>query len=189
MKINTRPVAVKPLISRLPGRPVPGTITRPPGGCFPIPHFPLPGGEKVTLSLKDRFNAARLPGALQQDLSGLRGVVKLATAPDATLRRGKDGAMVGPEGQPLVPVTLKDGKTAYVDPNTNQYYVDENKRMYIRAPDAISVKGPLPLPEGVEFSNSHFSNADCRALARVAREGIFRKDDFQPVLPKNPLLF
>ncbi|MDP1825487.1 MAG: hypothetical protein Q8L48_19670 [Archangium sp.] len=189
MKIS-RPVTVKPQpqITRLPGRPLPGTITRPPGGCFPIP-FPFPGGEKVTLSLKDRFNAARLPGALQQDLSGLKGTVKLAMAPDATLRRGKDGTMRGPEGQPLVPVTLKDGKTAYVDPNTNQYYVDENKLRYFRSPDSISVKGPLPLPEGVEFSNSHFSDADCRALSRVARDGIFKKDDFQPIRPKNPVLF
>jgi hypothetical protein len=175
MKINTRAVAVP----RCPPSPI-----RPPIGCFPIP------GGKVTLSLTDRFTAARLPAALQKDLSGLSGMMQLRTAPDATLHRAKDGSMVGPEGQPLVPVKLEGGKTAYVDPNTNQYYVDEGKLASLRMPGSVRVKGPMPLPEGAEFSNSHFSTADCRELARTARDGIFKKDDFQP-LPvwKNPVLF
>lgn len=181
MKVKTTPFPPFPKLptpTPQPKWPNPGPLPKLP---MPIPRFPV---EKPTLNLGDRLNATRLPGALQRSLSGIVGALRLANAPDATLRRGKDGSMVGPEGQPLVAVQLKDGKTAYVDPNTNQYYVDENKIAYFRQPDSIRVKGPMDLPKDVQFSNSHFSDADCRQLERDTRGGIFKKliegDGFEP---------
>jgi hypothetical protein len=136
--------------------------------------------ERVTLSKADRKTADGLSEALSGPKEALRRY--FADAPEATLRRGKDGIVRGPEGQPLVEVKLKNGQTAYVDPNTNQYWVSEpNKRMF--SPDGkvmgcfpvpssvngIDTTGPYPLPEGAEFSNSHFSDADVRALTREAK--------------------
>jgi hypothetical protein len=149
-----------------PSKPSPSFPSRPPVPIRPVlPIHPGP----TTLSLEDRLNARGLRSSLERRLSGVAGAVQLAKAPEATLRRGLNGQMLGPEGQPLATVRLANGRTAYVDPNTNQYYVAEkNPLALFKAPGSVRVRGPLPLPADAEFSNSHFSAADVAAIGKIA---------------------
>lgn len=160
-----------------------------PGGCFPPPCpgpgggdigrilqqlmqliqqllggiGPIGGGEQPTLSLGDRFTAGRLHQTLSNPLRNWM-TLNNPNVPNATVTRGADGVVRGPEGQPLVQVQLDDGNTAYVDPNTNKYYLGTGSEFFGR----IQTKGPLELPPGARFSNSHFSDADAKQLTRDA---------------------
>jgi len=125
----------------------------------------LIGPEKPTLNFGDRFNAMGLKEALSSPLNALRLAVGEKSE---TITRDLNGTYRGPEGQPLVQVKLADGNTAYVDPNTNKYYLTDEK------PDAFGQVRTLPaanLPEGAQFSNSHFSDADVKELTRIANGG------------------
>ncbi len=148
---------------------LPSFPSKPPNPVRPItPIHPIFPG-KETLSIGDRLNAMGLRGDLSRELSSLSGKVKLMMAPEQTLRRGPNGQVLGPEGQPLATVRLANGQTAYVDPNTNQYYVAEKSPFInFKAPGTVTVRGPLALPKGAEFSNSHFSEADVAAITRLA---------------------
>ena len=83
------------------------------------------------------------------------------------LSRDKGGVMRGPDGQPLAKVALDDGTTAYVDPNTNQYYLTDEREIL----GHTNAMGPLDLPEGSQFSNTYFSDADVRSIERAGNGG------------------
>lgn len=131
------------------------------------PIHPLNPGD-TTLNLKDRVTASRLSSSLEKQLSSPIGQAQLSTAKETTLPRGVNGEVVGPEGQPLATVRLKDGRTAYVDPNTNQYYLAEQPTFGPKYGGSVKVKGPLSLPADAQFSNSHFSQADVNAIGKIA---------------------
>jgi hypothetical protein len=176
-----------------------------PGGCFPPPPQPGgdigrilqqlmqliqqlmggggigPGGEKPTLNFGDRFTAGRLHSTLSNPWKNWM-TLNNPNVPNATLTRGADGVVRGPEGQPLVQVQLDDGNTAYVDPNTNKYYLGNGADFFGR----IQTKGPMDLPPGSRFSNSHFSDADARQLSRDAASHF---GQLPPWLPRPPLPF
>ncbi|MER2564486.1 MAG: hypothetical protein ABTQ32_27395 [Myxococcaceae bacterium] len=114
------------------------------------------------------MTASGLSSSLEKQLSSPGGQAQVSTAKETTLPRGVRGEVVGPEGQPLATVRLKDGRTAYVDPNTNQYYLAEQPTFGPKYGGSVKVKGPLPLPADAEFSNSHFSKADVNAIGTIA---------------------
>lgn len=180
-----------------------------PGGCFPPPPVPggdigrilqqlmqliqqltgggigpIGGGEKPTLGLGDRFNAGRLHQTLSNPWKNWM-TLNSPNVPNATVTRGADGVVRGPEGQPLVQVKLDDGNTAYVDPNTNKYYLGTGSEFFGR----IQTKGPLDLPPGSRFSNSHFSDADARQLSRDASNHFGRLPPWIGRPPMPPLPF
>ncbi len=126
------------------------------GGLKPLPQ---PGA--VTLSISDKFNASRL----NKTMNGKLQIVaeKLANAPVTKVSTGRDGMVRGPEGQPLIPMKRDNGQKVYVDPNTNQYYVG-SPAMNFKKKQTETVRGPYPLPANAQFSNSHFSDADVRAM-------------------------
>ena len=137
---------------------------------------PLPG-EKPTLSISDKFNAMTLGRELSTPAVRFR---EAATRQTSTVTFGPNGPR-GPEGQPLV--TVRRGKdTLYVDPNTNQYYVAQ-PTLRDRLTGQCTCKGPMPLPEGAQFSNSHFSDADCRELTRWAGRNLIGPGFPLPVPP------
>ncbi|HEY8208969.1 MAG TPA: hypothetical protein VIG99_15870 [Myxococcaceae bacterium] len=131
---------------------------------------------QVTLGFGDRMNAVGLSDALSSPTNDLR----LAFGKKSeTITRDPNGTYRGPEGQPLVPVKLKDGNTAYVDPNTNKYYLTDEQ------PGKNGTVHALPardLPKGSQFSNSHFSDADVKELGKIANGG----SPFGPILHSPP---
>jgi hypothetical protein len=130
--------------------------------CFPMPPLGRPG---ETMDFGDRKNAADLKDTLSSPLNQVR--VQLGEK-DETITRGKDGSYTGPNGEPLAQVKLNDGTTAYVDPNTNQYYLtDDSPNLLGR----VQATGPYPLPADAQFSNSHFSEADVKGIQRHAASG------------------
>lgn len=163
-------------------RPLPVRPESPRTDCFPLPprKLPLPLPPTLprppldrrppfgTLSLKDALTASGLRRTLGAHVEGLAGKLAEARAPNATLRPGRDGVMRGPEGQPLVTVRLQGGKTAYVDPNTNQYYLASDRALLFRHAGAVQAKGPMALPPGAQFSNSYFTVAEVQQLNRLA---------------------
>jgi len=150
---------------------VPG---RPPIRDFPPirdwpPYGPLPLPPKDTMNFGDHLTAGRLPDALNNPLDK---PLLDAGKKDQHLTRDDKGVMRGPDGQPLATVQLKDGNTAYVDPNTNQYYLtDEKENGGFFGDRSVNALGPLPLPKDAQFSNSYFSDADVRSIERDARGG------------------
>lgn len=152
-----------PFPRRLPPEPIP----------FPRPiPFPLPFPGKVTLSQEDRETAGGLKDALSNKFNQWIG----KHDPDAhrvTLPRDPSGRVVGPEGQPLAQVKLDDGRTAYVDPNTNQYYLaNKGGPLGGLGFGGVSATGPIDLPPEAQFSNSHFSEADVRAVERLSNRPV-----------------
>ena len=150
--------------------------------CFP-PFDPMPKGG---LNLGDHINASKLPETLANPLDK---VLLEKGEKDVPLRRDEQGVMRGPEGEPLAKVQLDDGTTAYVDPNTNQYYLTDERELFGQT-NAI---GPLPLPEGSQFSNSYFSDADVRSIEKAAQGGNgwpFPRPPIDPLpLPPRPFPF
>ena len=129
------------------------------GGCvWPAPQ------KGTTLNKKDRANAKDLAQQLRDARPKQGGEVEFL--------RTQDGITRGPEGQPLVRVSLPNGRSAYVDPNTNQYYLSVRSPIVFRlvpgATPPVAVKGPYTLPQSARFTNSHFSDADVRALTALA---------------------
>lgn len=166
-------------IRPLPVRPQTPTHTN----CFPLPKPPIsvkprPPTQPLppidwkkllgTLSLKDRLVAGKLHETLGKHVNSLSGKLAEMNAPNAHLKPGKDGVMYGPEGQPLVTVKLDGGKTAYVDPNTNQYYLPNTDIAYFRKPDSVLAKGPMSLPKDAQFTNSYFTVDEVKQLDRIA---------------------
>lgn len=166
-----------PVRPQLPSKPV---LPKPPHTLPPR----LPPGIKPspidwkkllgTVSLQDRLVAGRLHQTLGQHVNSLAGALAELKAGNATLKRGADGVMRGPEGQPLVTVKLDGGRTAYVDPNTNQYYLPNDSIRYCRMPGSIQAKGPMTLPKDAQFSNSYFTVAEVKDLNRIANPRIGR---------------
>ncbi|MEW5739899.1 MAG: hypothetical protein AB1938_13285 [Myxococcota bacterium] len=154
------------------------TLPKPPISLPPKlpPHVKLPPidwKKKLgTVSLQDRLVAGRLHETLGAHVNSIAGKFAEATAGNATLKRGPDGVMRGPEGQPLMTVKLDGGRTAYVDPNTNQYYLPNDSVRYIRMPDSIQAKGPMALPRDAQFSNSYFTVDEVKALNRITNPRI-----------------
>lgn len=136
--------------------------------------------DKVTLSFGDRVNATGLSGALSSPFNDLR----LAFGKKSeTITRDANGVYRGPEGQPLVQVRLKDGNYAYVDPNTNKYYLTNER------PGRDGTVHALPardLPQGSQFSNSYFGDADVKELTRLANGGSIFPPIKWPVDPVWP---
>jgi len=128
--------------------------------CFP----PFPPQPKDTMGLKDHFTASRLPETLSNPLN--KAILELGKK-DVELSRDDQGVWRGPEGQPLAKVKLEDGTTAYVDPNTNKYYLTDEKDFF----GQVNAAGPLDLPRGAQFSNSYFSDADVRSIEKDAKGG------------------
>ncbi len=154
-------------------------------GPGPIDIGGLLGKEKPTLEWGDRFNAANLSSELSSKTNALR----LAFGEKSeTVTREKDGTYRGPEGQPLVQVELDDGNTAYVDPNTNEYYLtNEEPNLF----GQVQTLPASPLPEGSQFSNSHFSDSDVKELTQIADTGSpfgHKLPQFPELPPKFPKL-
>ncbi|HEY8206349.1 MAG TPA: hypothetical protein VIG99_02630 [Myxococcaceae bacterium] len=161
--------------------------------CFPN----WPPVKKDTMGLGDHLTAGQLSETLSNPLD--KPLLESGNK-DQKLTRDDNGVMRGPDGQPLAKVDLKDGNTAYVDPNTNQYYLTDERDWLGQGVNAL---GPLPLPEGAQFSNSYFSDADVRSIERDARGGglfppfphkpvdplpRFPRDPWGPIMPANPVL-
>lgn len=136
---------------------------------YPIDPLPPCFPPKVTLSAADRKTATRLAQAI--NAPQLRPV----HSGSVTIRNGAPPR--GPEGEPMVQVSLGGGRLAFVDPNTNKYYLakDPNYRgggastaMYALT---FNANGPYTLPKGARFSNSHFSDADACELTNLANRG------------------
>ena len=147
------------------------------GGCVILPDWPgKPRPGEVTLSKKDRANAKDLYPALSR--ANPKGG-------EAVTLKAKDGVVRGPEGQPLVRVSLGANKTAYVDPNTNKYYLAGRQpvfRLMPGAPMPIFTRGPFDLPAKAKFSDAKFSVADVQALTKLATPRLEltpAKDDFR----------
>lgn len=149
-----------------PNKPGPAIID-----CFPFPPQP-----KDTMSLKDHVTASKLPETLSNPLND--DLLK-AGDKDQQLSRDDQNVWRGPEGQPLSQVRLEDGTTAYVDPNTNQYYLTDEKGFF----GQVNALGPLDLPEGAQFSNSYFSDADARSIEKDAARGTPFPRPFPDPLP------
>jgi len=126
--------------------------------CFP----PFPPQPKDTLSLRDHITASKLPESLSNPLNK---VLLEKGEKDVQLSRDANGVMRDPEGAPLAKVQLKDGTTAYVSSNTNQYYLTDEREVFGRT----NALGPLDIPENSKFSNSYFSDADVKSIERAAR--------------------
>jgi hypothetical protein len=141
------------------------------------PYGPLPLPPKDTLGLGDQLTAGRLPQALSNPLD--QALLDTGKK-DQHLSRDDQGVMRGPDGQPLAKVTLKDGNTAYVDPNTNQYYLTNEREFF----GNVNAVGPLPLPKDAQFSNSYFSDGDVKTIERDARGG-----GLWPIDPPRPPVF
>jgi len=125
--------------------------------------------QKDTMGLGDHLTASRLQDTLSNPLDK---PLLDAGNKDQKLTRDDNGVMRGPDGQPLAKVDLKDGNTAYVDPNTNQYYLtDEQELGGFIGNRGVNALGPLPLPKEAQFSNSYFSDSDVRSIERDARGG------------------
>jgi hypothetical protein len=147
--------------------------------CFPLPPIGRPG---ETMTFGDRQNAAGLQDALSSPINRIRVAMG---EKDETITRNKDGSYSGPNGEPLAEVKLNDGTTAYVDPNTNKYYLTDDKVNPFTG--EVQATGPYDLPKGSEFSNSHFSEADVKAVQRHAASGsVFDFPKF-PFPPKDPI--
>jgi hypothetical protein len=157
------------------------------GGCFPLPKPPIELPRPLppiktppidwkkllgTVSLKDRMTAGGLHETLGQHVNSLGGKLAEAKAPAAMLKRGADGVMRGPEGQPLLTVKLDGGKTAYVDPNTNQYYLPNTDIRTLVMTNSVHAKGPMALPKDAQFSNSYFTVDEVKDLNRVTNPRI-----------------
>ena len=171
-----RPLPVRPQVAPKPEKSI--TV----GGCFPLPKPPIELPRPLppikappidwkkllgTVSLRDRMNAGGLHETLGRHVNSLAGKFAEARAGNATLKPGVDGVMRGPEGQPLLTVKLDGGKTAYVDPNANQYYLPNDDIRYFRKPDSVIAKGPMSLPKDAQFSNSYFTVDEVKDLNRV----------------------
>lgn len=126
------------------------------------PPFKPSSSTDITLSLADLFKARRL----SEVLSKIRQFAVYRPELRSQVTMGSGRIVRGPEGQPLIPVPFGGGAAAYVDPNTNQYYVGQ---AFIRG--GTMVQGPFALPPAAQFSNSHFSDADVQALSIVAHRG------------------
>jgi len=129
--------------------------------CIPPYPYPYPPD---SLSLEDRSTAMELPMGLSNPLH--KALLEEGNK-DVVLSRDVTGMMRGPEGQPLAHVWLNDGTQAYVDPNTNHYYLTDEGETYGRT----NALGPLDLPEGLKFSNSYFSDPEVRSIQRMAQPG------------------
>ncbi len=151
---------VTPILPKPPIHPINPGDTRSP--------FDSAAASLTTLNLKDRVTASHLESSLEKQLSSPIGQLQAGAAKETTLPRGVNGEVVGPEGQPLATVRLKDGRTAYVDPNTNQYYLADQPTFGPKYGGSVNVKGPLSLPADAQFSNSHFSQADVNAIGKIA---------------------
>lgn len=148
-------------------------------GRRPAPDVDI---DKLLGNLKPRLNIAdRLTAAdLHKDLSTVLNTVDLALDKKSeSLSRDENGVFRGPQGQPLMPVKLDDGHTAYVDPNTNRYYLTDEK------PDAQGKVNVLPardLPQGSKFSNTYFNDKDVKDLTKIAQD----QSPFGPWLRPQP---
>jgi hypothetical protein len=145
------------------------------GGCLP----PFGGRPGETLSFGDRKNAADLKETLSSPINQLR--VQMGEK-DETITRNPDGTYSGPNGEPLAQVKLNDGTTAYVDPNTNKYYLTDEKVNPFTG--QVQATGPYDLPADAQFSNSHFSEADVKGIQRHAATG--SPFDVKPWPPFEP---
>jgi hypothetical protein len=146
---------------------------------IPVDPGQLLGRERTTLDFGDRVNAANL----SQELSSPTNALRLAFGEQSeTIRRDKDGTYRGPEGQPLVEVKLEDGNTAFVDPNTNQFYLSDGQPGLFGTVQALPAQD---LPPGSRFSNSHFSDADVKELSRIAKDGSVFGPRWPPQLPRE----
>ena len=117
-------------------------------------------GDREPLYWQDREVAQNLHSVLSREAIPLGD----RFLPVQLLGRGENGELRGPQGQPLMSVRLDDGREAYVDPNTNQYYLGGPSAN----PFAIEARGPLPLPPGARFTNSYFNEGEVLALSRLA---------------------
>jgi len=145
----------------------PGSARRIPDGFDrrPPPDIDrLLGGGRPALPLGDRFTASDLHKTLSNPLNSH---ILSAERKSETITRDQSGIFRGPNGQPLVPVRLDDGNTAYVDPNTNRYYLTDEqpgKGGSVRALPAID------LPQDSQFSNRYFNDQDARDLTQIASD-------------------
>jgi len=132
---------------------------------LPRPDFDKHLGWKPAgLDWGDRFTAADLHKSLSNPLNDR---LLQAGQKSETITRDQNGIYRGPNGQPLVPVRLDDGNTAYVDPNTNRYYLTNEqpgKDGSVRALPAID------LPKDAQFSNRYFNDQDARDLTQIAQD-------------------
>lgn len=126
-----------------------------------VPPYPFPQVPD-SLSQEDRLTSSKLPMALSNPLN--KALLEAGTK-DVVLSRDIMGTMRGPEGQPLAKVWLNDGTTAFVDPNTNRYYLTDEGETYGRT----NAMGPLDLPEGSKFSNSYFTDPEVRGVEQLTQ--------------------
>lgn len=169
--------------SQLPARFQDGFEQRPitpnqPGVIDFVPPYPFPFPPD-SLSQEDRLTSSKLPMALANPLN--KALLEAGTK-DVVLSRDIMGTMRGPEGQPLAKVWLNDGTTAFVDPNTNRYYLTDEGESYGRT----NAMGPLDLPEGSKFSNSYFTDPEVRAVEQLSQAWDLPPGPMDPLpLPRN----
>jgi len=132
-----------------------------PGIIDCIPPYPYPPVAD-SLSLEDRLTSTKLPMTLSNPL---HKALLESGHKDVVISRDIMGMMRGPEGQPLARVWLNDGTTAYVDPNTNHYYLTDESEIYGRT----NAMGPLDLPAGATFSNSYFNDPEVRSIQQLSQ--------------------
>lgn len=126
------------------------------------PRFPPPP-PGVTMNRSDLLISRDLANRIEP-FGGLRGTPKGPKTFPVTL---KDGDVVrGPEGQPLASLRLPSGRTAFVDPNTNRYYLTDQGAF---AANSTVMTWQIDLPSDTKFTNSHFSDADVRYIQQLAR--------------------
>lgn len=156
-------------IDRFQGGGRPGSI----GGGWPVDPIGIPNN----LSQHDDQTA----GGLSQSLSNplLDALLKaLPEIPEATVTKFPSEPPRGPDGQPLVEVHLKDGSTAYVDPNTNQYYLEEKSGGPF---GDTTCKGPLDLPPDAQFDpEKYYTDADVRLLDGTRTSSVEALPGFGP---------
>ncbi len=153
------------------------------------PHPTL--SRDVTLSVAARLKARVLAKLLPGPARVAASLVARGQAAEATLHRDRKGALSGPNGEPLFAVRL-GGKTVYVDPNTNRFYLSalspQQQMQRIFRPQE-PMHGPFELPPGARFPNEHYSAGDARELGRAVGAApwrphvgmvFYRSDTFTP---------
>lgn len=123
------------------------------------PDSPL---EELVEHLHDRRTASHLRDALNLQL-----VFKSMGPPlfEGGPTRGKDGRWHAPNGDPLIEVQLGRGKTALVDPKTNEFYLRTTHPGFRTMP---TVQGPAKLPANTQFTDEVFTQKELRDLEQAA---------------------
>ena len=128
-----------------------------------------PGLEQIKRLFHNENAARHVKGAIQDTLKLVKFAGPLSKADSP--RQGPNGQRVAPNGDPLIRVKLSDGPVlgqsqyALVDPQTNEFYVQNNAGGFAHP---TSYNGPLSLPPQARFEGSKFTPADLKRFETIA---------------------